>query len=89
MRENIFHTPRTVDFGLQNFNKLLNKLRVKARCDYWAKSLSKLEQKDDMWSIFKHFKNKKSHIPHEITVNDIAIFQRTLVKIYTEKYFNF
>ena len=64
MEKNNFHTPRTVDFGLQIFNKVLNKLLVKARRNYWTNSLSKLEQKDDMWSIFKQFKNKKTHIPH-------------------------
>ena len=29
-----------------------------------------------MWSIYKQFKNKKTHIPQEITVDDIAnVFQ--------------
>ena len=89
MEKNNFHTPRTVDFGLQIFNKVLNKLLVKARRNYWTNSLSKLEQKDDMWSIFKQFKNKKTHIPQEIAVDDIAIFYKNSRGILHQKTFLF
>ena len=80
-------SPKIWNFGLQYYNKQINKEMVRARKRFWSQQIIKTSgnKTNNLWDLYKKFNNKNVIIPDFIDEHTIANFFQDLSWDYEPK----